>query len=201
MNKTNRHWTQERARVAAEAARLMVEQGMRDFGMAKRKAAARLGISNEAALPRNSEIEQAIAEHQRLFQSRSQPRRLQLLRETAIEAMHFFRAFHPRLTGAVLRGTAGENTAVELHVFTDSAEELAAFLHSREIPFETLSKRYRYPDDEVEECLVYSFIADEVTIELSIFHTSGRRRAPLCPVDGRPMRRATLAEVQALSDD
>lgn len=201
MSKNNRYLNHERARVAAEAARLMVEQGMRDFGMAKRKAAARLGVSNEAALPRNAEIEQAMAEYQRLFQSDSQPRRLRVLRDTAREAMYFFRDFHPRLTGAVLRGTASDNTAVELHVFCESPEELEAFLSSRDIPFETLTKRYRYPDDEIEECLVYSFIADEIPIEVSVFHTSGRRRAPLCPVDGRPMRRASLAELQALSRD
>src|SRR3546814_19953739 len=55
-------------RPAHEAARLIAEGGIRDFHQAKLKAAERLGILDDASLPRNREIEDALREYQRLFQ-------------------------------------------------------------------------------------------------------------------------------------
>ena len=101
-----------RIRVAQEAARLMTEHGIRDFAQAKRKAAERMGVFDEQSMPKNAEIEDALREYQRLFQSDFQPDLLRERRETAVEAMKFFSAFDPRLVGAVLEGTADEHTAV-----------------------------------------------------------------------------------------
>ena len=57
-----------RRALAQEAARIMAEHGVQDFLIAKRKAAERLGVEDVAAvLPKNSEIELALAEYQRLF--------------------------------------------------------------------------------------------------------------------------------------
>ena len=54
--------TQEvRRRIAVEAARLMSEGGLRDYRHAKEKAAARIGIFDESSLPKNSEVEDALA--------------------------------------------------------------------------------------------------------------------------------------------
>ncbi|HZV38696.1 MAG TPA: hypothetical protein VFF96_08110, partial [Pseudoxanthomonas sp.] len=58
---------ERRHRLAHEAARLMAEGGIRDFHQAKLKAASRLGIFDDASLPRNREIEDALREYQRLF--------------------------------------------------------------------------------------------------------------------------------------
>ena len=46
-----------RREVAAAAARMMAEDGISDFGFAKRKAARQLGASDADALPTNAEIE------------------------------------------------------------------------------------------------------------------------------------------------
>ena len=54
---------ERRHRLAHEAARLMAEGGIRDFHQAKLKAAARLGIHDDASLPRNREIEDALREY------------------------------------------------------------------------------------------------------------------------------------------
>ena len=58
---------ERRHRLAHEAARLMAEGGIRDYHQAKLKAASRLGIHDDASLPRNTEIEDALREYQRLF--------------------------------------------------------------------------------------------------------------------------------------
>ena len=48
----------DRARqvLAQEAARIIVEQGIEDYHVAKIKAAARLGMSERGSLPGNTEI-------------------------------------------------------------------------------------------------------------------------------------------------
>ena len=59
----------ERARlmVAQEAARIIVNQGIRDYGLAKKKAADRLGLNARGALPGNAEIEEAVGEYLQIF--------------------------------------------------------------------------------------------------------------------------------------
>ena len=51
-----------RRALAQEAARIIVDHGVDDYLFAKRKAAERMGVTDHAVLPRNTEIEEAIAE-------------------------------------------------------------------------------------------------------------------------------------------
>jgi len=50
-----------RRALAQEAARIMSEHGIRDFLTAKRKAAERFGVTDGSVLPKNREIEDALA--------------------------------------------------------------------------------------------------------------------------------------------
>lgn len=187
-----------RRRIALEAARLMSEHGIRDFHLAKRKAAERLGAGEDVGLPKNSEIEDALREHQRLFQSDEQPVRLRRLREVARDALRFFVRFQPRLVGAVLDGTADRHSAVCLHLFSDAAEEVVGFLEDQGIPYEEQSRRLRTNHDAQREYPVLLFSADEVAIDLTVLPLDAIRQAPLDRVGDRPMRRAALAALEEL---
>lgn len=182
---------QLRRRIAIEAARLVAEQGLRDFHLAKLKAAANLGLGESAPLPRNSEIEDALREHQRLFQSDSQPRQLARLRTSALEAMDFFSQFEPRLVGAVLDGTADTYSAVCLHLFTDNPDEVAVFLGDQRIPFEQKERTLKLSSESMLTVPVFVFSADDVNIDLSIFPLDGLRQSPLDRISERPMQRAS----------
>ncbi|MCI0516228.1 MAG: hypothetical protein L0Y45_00180, partial [Woeseiaceae bacterium] len=59
----------DRARLvlAQEAARIIAEQGIADFRLAKTKAAERLGMRDHGSLPGNAEIDRALGEHLLLF--------------------------------------------------------------------------------------------------------------------------------------
>ena len=57
MSRWNSRQNGMRARIAAAAARLMAEDGIDDFALAKRKAARQLGAPDTEALPANQEIE------------------------------------------------------------------------------------------------------------------------------------------------
>ena len=116
---------ERRRRLAHEAARLMAESGIRDFHQAKLKAADRLGIHDDASLPRTREIEDALREYQRLFLGDAQAIGLRQRREAALRALDFFAAFDPRLVGPVLEGTADQHTPVALQLHTDDADAVA----------------------------------------------------------------------------
>jgi len=187
-----------RQRISQEAARLISEHGIKDFLMAKQKAANSLGVTDKHVMPSNIDVEQAIRDHQRLFYSDSQPQRLKELRQTAIKAMQLLRSYQPKLVGSVQRGTAGEHSDVNLHLFSDNPEAFGQFLDEHTIPYEQSEKRLRFSKDKYEIFPAYSFIAGDVPIDIVIFPIAGQRQAPLSPVDGKPMQRDDISKVEAV---
>lgn len=189
---------QNRIRLAQEAARLMADEGVRDFATAKRKAAERLGLPANRYLPTNVEIEEALVAHQRLFRAHSQPARLRRLRETALQAMRMMAEFQPRLVGPVLAGTADTHSPVNLHLFAETPEQVNLFLLDRHIPHEWDERVLRLSADQQERYPLCRLLAGDVMVEMTVFPLKGLRQAPLSPVDGRPMRRAAITEVERL---
>lgn len=179
----------------------MLEDGIRDFHLAKRKAAQQLRVVDARQLPRNDEIERAVQERQRLFRSESQPQRLSELRRAALQAMRFLERFQPFLVGPVLRGTADQYSEVNLHLFAEPAEEVGLFLTERGIPCELGERRLRAATGEVRAYPAYRFMADTVPIELVVFGHGERHHSPRSPIDGKPMRRAGLAKAEALAHE
>ena len=190
-----------RRALAQEAARVMAEHGIRDFLFAKRKAAERFGVVDGAVLPRNSEIEDALAEYQRLFGGEQHVESLYAQRLAAAEAMRALGDFQPRLVGAVLTGTATEHAHVQLHVFADRAETVAFRLMDQGIPYEMGEKRLKLNAERVLLQPTIELEIDAQPVEIVVFPVDGIRQSPVSPVDGRPMRRADLAEVEALLAD
>ncbi|MBU1190583.1 MAG: hypothetical protein KKA36_03760 [Gammaproteobacteria bacterium] len=196
-----RHSTRDRQmrqRIAQEAARLIVSEGIRDYLVAKRKAAVRLGAPDTQNLPRNIEVEAELAAYQRLFLEQEQPLHLQALRMAAAEAMRFFERYDARLTGSVLSGTASEHSDINLHLFAESPEEITLFLMESQVPFEESQRRLRLNQDDYEIYPAIRFLAGEMQIEAVIFPLNGLRQAPRSPLDGKPMSRASLRRVEEL---
>ena len=189
---------QLRRRIALEAARLISEHGIRDYGMAKRKAAAHVGVNDEGYLPRNREIEEALREHQRLFLADAQPDDLRRRREVARDAMRFLARFEPRLVGAVLDGTADAHTPISLHVFDDVPEAVAEWLREHCIAFDLRARSVRRDRGHSTEFPVLRFSADGIAVELTVFPRDALRQAPLDHIDARPRQRASLAMLEAL---
>lgn len=187
-----------RRALAQEAARVMAEHGIRDFLFAKRKAAERFGVVDGAVLPRNSEIEAALAEYQRLFGGEEHVESLYAQRLAALAAMRSLAPFQPRLVGAVLTGTATEHAHVQLHVFADRAESVAFRLMDQGVPYQMSEKRLKLNANRVLVQPALEIEIDAQPIEIVVFPLDGIRQAPVSPVDGRPMRRADLQEVEAL---
>jgi hypothetical protein len=184
--------------LAQEAARVMAEHGIRDFLVAKRKAAERFGVTDGAVLPKNTEIEEALVEYQRLFGGDSHTETLHAQRSAALQAMRQLSGFEPRLVGSVLSGTATEHSDVQLHLFADPPEAVTIWLIDQGIRHEVTARRVKMNAERVLEYPGVRFAVDDQAIEATVFPTDGIRQAPVSPVDGRPMRRADVADLEAL---
>ena len=187
-----------RASVAQEAARLIQEHGLEDFRAAKNKAAERLGARNRRSLPTNREIELALAERQRIFRAEQHPLMLLRLRKTAATVMRRLQAFQPRLVGPVLSGHATEHSPVDLHLFSDAAEAVGEDLYTQGIAYQHVQRRYRLRRDSLTGYPGYQFYFSEIKIGATVFPERLQGHAPLSPMDGRPMQRANLREVERL---
>jgi hypothetical protein len=179
------------------AARLMAEEGVTDFAMAKQKAARQTGLVDGRLLPDNGEIEAALREYQGLYQKEDQPAQLRYLREVAARAMRELAQFRPFLIGAVLNGTANQYSGVSLQLFADDSKALALFLLNRNQGFEQSGKRVRIADEWVS---VPQFVLDMdgTPITLSVYSPADDRRISRARSDGEAPQRAGLAEVEAL---
>ena len=187
-----------RRHIATDAARIMAEEGVRDFQTAKRKAAARLGLPETRNLPGNDEVDSALQQHLRLFHGGRVAQSLRRLRELAAEAMRFLSRFEPRLVGPVLSGSVTGAAEIEIHLTADTPEEIGVWLQEHGIPYELTDRRLRFGGDRQEAFPAYRFTADDVPIELCVFDRRAVREAPLSPVDGKPMKRANLRELENL---
>ena len=187
-----------RKSLAQEAARLIVEHGIRDYGQAKRKAAEQFRVGGASVLPSNAEIESRVLEHQRLFEPELQEKRLRTLRLIAADIMGMLSSFNPRLTGSVLRGTAAINSGIELHLFSDTPENVATALKKNGLVFRDYSHRYRFKGLQWTLVSGFKFQINGEEICTLVFSEMGIRQAPLSPVDQRPMKRVGREQLLAL---
>ncbi len=187
-----------RLRISREAARLMAEEGVLDFHAAKRKALARLNLPDGRHLPSNPEIEQALAEHLQLFHARELPQTRQKLRRLALAAMQLLERFEPRLVGSLVSGNVTRFSDIQLHLIADTPELVAFLLAECGIPYEETSTRLRFGADRSETLPAYRFLAEDTTVEVTVFTPTSARETPLSPADGQPMKRMNLKGLQAV---
>ena len=171
-----------RASIASAAARLMAEDGITDFHLAKRKAARQLGLPEHTAFPDNAEVEAELRAYRSLYQGEDHAEMLLALRQTALDLLELLAPFNPYLTGSVLDGTAGEHSRIDILLFADSAKEVEIFLLNRGIDVEHAEPR----SERVEAVLVME--TDTADANLVIMPPQLERVA-LKFRDGRPRER------------
>lgn len=191
---------ERRHRLAHEAARLMAEGGLHDYHQAKLKAAQRLGILDDASMPRDGEIEEALREYQRLFQPDTAGQ-VQLRLEAALQALAFFQPFQPRLVGPLLEGIADARSPVALHLHSEDAEAVARYLLQHSIPATSGGRRLRLDQDRSGMFPTWLFTADGLGFELTVLPLAQLRQPPLAPGDDKPMRRASANQLRRLIAD
>lgn len=186
-----------RMRIAAAAARIMAEEGVDDYALAKRKALRRLGAPDTESLPGNDEIEAELREYLALYQADEHPGRIAELRRAALEAMQALERFSPYLTGPVLAGLAGPYAEIDLQLFPESSKEVELYLLDRNIPYEATDER-RYTGDRSRAVAVIGLAWRGIPLRLSVFDPRDERAALKTTLAGRAAARAGIAEVRAL---
>jgi len=186
-----------RARLAAAAARIMAEEGIDDFALAKRKAARRLGAADTESLPSNDEIEAELRDYLELFQADEHPARVTELRRLALQAMDALERFNPYLIGPVLTGLAGPYTEIDLQLFPESSKDVELFLLDRQIPYDATDER-RYTGDRARAVAVISLDWRGVPLRLAVFDPRDERAALKTSLAGRVAARAGIEEVRSL---
>ena len=188
---------QMRARIAAAAARLMAEDGVEDFALAKRKAARQLGAEDTQALPKNEEIEAELRAYQSLYQGEEQRERIRYLRRCALEAMQLLERFRPYLAGPVLSGTAGRYSDIDLQLFTDDGKAVEHFLLSRSIAYDISDER-RFAGDQARAVSILRVEWQGVPLNLAIYTLKEERGILKATLAGRPIERAGIQAVAQL---
>lgn len=185
-----------REHLAHLAARLMAEDGIEDYALAKRKAARQAGMPDSRQLPDNDEIDAALRTYRELYQ-RQHPDQLRALRELALEVMSDLAEFNPHLTGSVLTGSAGRFADIQLQLFAESHKAVEFALLDHGIRLQTGTSRL-YAGDLSIDAPVLSFDRDGVTIHLTLLSPRELRSRIKTGAEGRPLDRAGLAAVEML---
>jgi hypothetical protein len=166
---------------------MMAEDGIADFGFAKRKAARQIGATDGDPLPANAEIEAELRRWQTLYQSEEHPERLAGMRVAAAKLMRLLARFRPYLTGGALDGTAGRYAEIEIALFPESAKEVDVFLLDAKRDFEHREAR-KPPSDAPETVLALDW--EDIPVRLSIYPASAEH--------GRRQPRANLQQLETL---
>ncbi|MFC4160217.1 nucleotidyltransferase domain-containing protein [Chitinimonas lacunae] len=181
-----------REHIAHLAARLMAQDHIDDFALAKRKAAHQLGLPQGKNLPTNQEVEAALREYRGIYQP-EHDNALNALRQKALVVMKRFQEFRPYLTGSVLSGLAGPHSDINLVVYTDNPKSIEIFCLNQGIAFRSDLRR---GDDDYP---TLTFVADETVVRLSVRPIKEERQSARAQGQQMP-ERARLAQVQALLD-
>ena len=161
----------------------------------------RLGISTHTALPSNAEVKNALISYQGFYGGEQHLLQANKMRKTAVRVMHLLEKFCPRLAGPALEGTAGEFVPITLHVFNDPPDAIAIHLLDTGIAFQNRQRKIRWYDSSHHQLPLLVIDVDGLEVELVLFSRLGLRQAPPDPVDGRPQKRAPLADVERLLTD
>lgn len=186
-----------RARIAHLAARIMAEDGIEDYGLAKKKAARQAGVADTRQLPGNDEIDAALRTYREIYQADGHRAQLAELREIAVRAMTELDAFNPHLTGSVLNGNAGKYAGIQLQLFTDDAKAVELFLLDRGIEYEA-GQTSLYSGESRITVPLYRLNDDGAEIELVVLSTRDARLPLKTSLAGKAMERAKLATVEEL---
>jgi hypothetical protein len=203
MPRDNGNNRQMRERIAHLAARLMAVDGIDDYALAKRKAARQAGAPDTRNLPNNDEVEHALRAYQQLYQADEQRDRLRHLRQQARAMMELLTHFDPYLSGAVLSGSAGKYSDIDLLLFTDSMKDVEMFLINSGIAYRSGERRLHI-GDEVRGVPNFSVSMEEADFDITVFTPRDLRAQIRNTPEGRPLERvridwldATLSEQNA----
>ncbi len=187
-----------RRRVAWEAARLMYDREETEYFRAKLKAARRIarGDFKPGDLPSNREIRDQIQAWACLHEGQRRTENLRDMRLEALRMMRILRPFRPRLIGSTLTGHVRRGSDIDLHLFSDSIEAVAAMLDEEGFSYAVERKRVRKHGEE--RVFVHIHVDDRFPFELTIYASDKAHYVFKSSITGKAIERASIAELEQL---
>jgi len=193
----NRSRNDTRARIAHLAARIMAEDGVEDYGLAKKKAARQAGVGDTRQLPGNDEIDVALRAYRDIYQADHHREQLAELREIAVRAMTELQRFNPHLVGNVLSGVAGKYAGIQLQLFTDDIKAVELFLIDLGADYEA-DQTSLYSGDTRITVPLFTVDDDGIEIEIAVLSPRDARLPLKTSPAGKTIERAKLSAVEEL---
>jgi hypothetical protein len=191
-----------KSEIAAQAARLVVEEGL-EYGPAKRHAVKQLGLPSRTPLPGNDEVEDEVREYIALFCADTQPAELLALRRLAVVWMERMATFRPYLGGAVWHGTATRLSDIYIQLFCDDSKSAEIALIDHRVSYVPRSVM-GFHGESVEALSVHAFspeLKEEVGVHLLVYDLDDVRGALRLDAKGRTPRGDLTAVRRLLHDD
>lgn len=186
-----------RARIAHIAARIMAEDGIEDYALAKKKASRQAGVADTCQLPGNDEIDRELRAYREIYHAADHRAQLIDLREIAVRAMIQLAKFNPYLVGKVLSGIAGKYAGIQLQLFTDDIKAVELFLIDLGADYEA-DQTCLYSSETRVTVPLFIIDDDGVEIEVAVLSSRDERLQLKTSLSGKAIERAKLAAVEQL---
>jgi len=185
-----------RRQIAWQAARLMYDRQESEYYRAKLKAARRICIGwvKPADLPSNAEIRDEIQSLARLHEGDQRNKNLRDMRLEALRMMRILARFRPRLIGSVLTGHIRQGSDIDLHLFSDSIEAVAAALEHEGVVYDLERKQVRKNGEE--RVFTHFHIKDRFPFELTVYPTNKLSYVFKSSITGKAIERASINELE-----
>jgi len=189
-------------RIAVEAARLMYEEGVKEYFNAKRIAAKRiLGAQGgrrlrfrPRMLPSNGQIQAALLALADASEGPCRARRLFAMRVVALQHMEPLLSFSPRLIGSVATGRARWGSDIDIHVFADDTEALFDCL--RDEGWQWRERKVVIRRGTGLHTYVHIDIESVCPVELTLYPPADLWATSRSSTDGKPIDRVSIERLR-----
>jgi predicted nucleotidyltransferase len=184
-----------RSKIAREAATLLYFGAEKEYKQAKTKAAKTFGVH---FLPTNLEVALELDRIAEEKEGSARKERLIHMRQQALTIMKLLSAYCPLLLGSVWRGTIRLGSDIDIAVYTDSPEQIVAFLKSNGVSvFRTAWTTVNKHGKTLRSFHIYAEVAKTaVEIVARSPEEAGEKRS--CEVFGDEIKGLKIQELQKL---
>ncbi|MEM9067264.1 MAG: nucleotidyltransferase [Myxococcota bacterium] len=200
---------QVRRQIAREAARLMYEEEVAQYFVAKRMAAKRLFGRGGARrmrfrardLPSNGEIQAALLTLADEREGDERQARLAEMRRAALRVMTALEEFEPRLIGSVATGHIRLGSDIDIQLFAEDLDAPEDWLCAHGWPYVREDVLIRRPTGFVTyQHLRFEIDGDDAPfpVELSVYPRADLRHRPRSSTDGQPIDRVSKKRLESV---
>ena len=144
--------------VANLAAQLIMEEGIKDYLFAKKKAAKSLGLNENVSLPTNSQIDKAIDDFNKIFNPNIDIEFLQQFKTQALEVMNIFKNFKPHLMNQLSQGIIPKFPEIKINLFADNLKDVEYVLLNSELSYDFKEVKMNTKEVSIQLNLFLQFI-------------------------------------------